>query len=379
MSEVGFDHSIMAAEHGSQKDPHAGHDHGSQNDPHAGMGAVHGSKKDPHAGMDMGSAHGSKSDPHAGMDMGAIHGSKSDPHAGMDMGAMHGSKIDSGSPDDVVATVNGEKIIRRDVDKMLDVYKQFVQPEMLPKVREQIVHGLITQTLLRSFVSTQNIAVKQEEIDKELEDIKSHLKTNPSTANLSIEEVFESQGQTVESFKDKLKIQLSLDQLFDKDIDDAQMQDYFKKNIDSFSEDTVTASHILVDTRNLTTPQELDEAKKKIEGIRKEVVEGKDFTEMAKQHSDCPSKEKGGDLGSFPRKGAMVESFAAAAFKLTVGEVSEPIKTDFGYHIIKATARNKGKEITFEESKEKIKTGLKEQKAGKLIEGLWEKATIEKD
>ncbi|MGR3311136.1 MAG: peptidylprolyl isomerase, partial [Candidatus Brocadiales bacterium] len=335
VSEVGLDHSIMTVEH----------EHGSQNDPHVGMGAVHGSKKDPHAGMDM--------------------------------GAMHGSKIDSGSPDDVVTTVNGEKIIRRDVDRMLDVYKQFVQPEMLPKVREQIIHGLVTQALLRNFISTQNIEVKQEEIDKELEDIKSHLKNNPSTANLSIEEVFESQGQTLESFKNKLKIQLSLEQLFEKDIDDAQLQDYFQKNIDSFSEDTVTASHILVDTRKLATPQELDEAKKKIEGIKKEIAEGKDFAEMAKQYSDCPSKEKGGDLGTFPRKGAMVESFAAAAFKLVVGEVSEPVKTDFGYHIIKATARKKGKEITFEEAKEKIKAGLKEQKAGKLIESLWEKATIE--
>lgn len=296
--------------------------------------------------------------------------------------AEEGSKTDvptkSESADDVVAKVNGEKILRRDVDKVLDVYKQFVQPEILPKLKEQIVNELITQSLLKNFVSSQNIEVKQEEIDKGLEVVRNNLKNNPATANQSLEELLESQGQTMEHFKDTLRLQVALDQFVQKDIDDAQLQDYFQKNIDRFSEEKVTASHILIDTRQLTTQQEQDAAKEKIEHIKKEIDNGADFAEMAKQHSDCPSKENGGDLGAFPRKGAMVEPFAEAAFKLKVGEVSEPVKTEFGYHLIKVTAREGEKEITFEGAKDKVKAALKGQKTRELLKSLWDKATIEK-
>ena len=293
-------------------------------------------------------------------------------------GSEKGAPTGTESADDVVAKVNGEKILRRDVNKILDVYKQFVQPEMLPRLKEQVMNELITQSLIRHFVSTQNLEVKQEDIEKGLTAVRNNLKNNPATADQALEELLESQGQTMEQFKDTLKIQIALDQFVQKDIDDAQMQDYFQKNIDKFNEEKVTASHILVDTRQLKTQQEQDEAKEKIEHVKKEIDNGADFAEMAKQYSDCPSKEVGGDLGAFPRKGAMVEPFAEAAFKLKVGEVSEPVKTEFGYHLIKVTAREGGQEITFEGVKDKVKTALKGQKTRELLKSLWEKATIEK-
>jgi parvulin-like peptidyl-prolyl isomerase len=346
--DLDFQHSVAVSEHD--------HEHeGTEHAPHGSTSSPHGSTSSPH---------GSTSSPH---------GSMSSPHGSM---PAHESK--PADPNEVVATVNGEKIFRRDVNRTLDTYKQFIQPEMLPKLKEQLINDLITQSLLKNHVSAQNIEVKQEEVDEGLDAIRKNLKDNPATADHALEEVLESQGQTLEDLKEKLTIQIALKQYFEKDINDAQLQEYFQKNIDMYCEDTVTASHILVDTRKLTTSEEQDEAKGKIEGIKKEIDDGADFAEMAKQHSDCPSKEKGGDLGAFPRRGAMIEPFAAAAFNLEIGEVSDPVKTDFGYHLIKVTARNKGKEITFEGVKDKVKATLKEQKTGELIKNLWETATIEK-
>lgn len=87
----------------------------------------------------------------------------------------------------------------------------------------------------------------------------------------------------------------------------------------------VRASHILVDKHS--------QALALISKIR----EGEDFGKVAKQYSTCPSKKKGGDLGWFT-KGQMVPEFEQAAFKLSVGAMtSEPVKTKFGYHIIKRT------------------------------------------
>jgi len=88
----------------------------------------------------------------------------------------------------------------------------------------------------------------------------------------------------------------------------------------------VRASHILVSSER--------EASRILDDIRK----GKEFSEMAKRYSSCPSGKSGGDLGFFG-KGQMVKEFEDAAFSLKDGELSKPIKTQFGYHIIKVTAR----------------------------------------
>jgi len=88
----------------------------------------------------------------------------------------------------------------------------------------------------------------------------------------------------------------------------------------------VRASHILIND---------EETAKK---LKKEVDGGADFAEVAKRNSICPSKENGGDLGEFG-KGVMVKEFEEAAFSLEVGQVSEPIKTQFGYHLILVTSK----------------------------------------
>lgn len=86
----------------------------------------------------------------------------------------------------------------------------------------------------------------------------------------------------------------------------------------------IRASHILVQTE--------DEAKDLLEQINN----GADFGALAQEHSLCPSKREGGDLGFFGR-GMMVKPFEDAAFELEVGQVSEPVQTQFGWHLIKLT------------------------------------------
>ena len=88
----------------------------------------------------------------------------------------------------------------------------------------------------------------------------------------------------------------------------------------------IRASHILVEKHS--------QALKVLE----ELKNGADFKDLARKYSQCPSKKRGGDLGSFGR-GQMVKEFERAAFALKVGEVSQPVKTQFGYHIIKRTGK----------------------------------------
>ncbi len=97
--------------------------------------------------------------------------------------------------------------------------------------------------------------------------------------------------------------------------------------------DSIVASHILCSTDSAS----VEDATKTIEDLKAQLDDGADFADLAREHSACPSGRSGGDLGNFPR-GVMVSEFEVAAFALEVDEVSGPVVTDFGVHLIKRTA-----------------------------------------
>jgi parvulin-like peptidyl-prolyl isomerase len=103
--------------------------------------------------------------------------------------------------------------------------------------------------------------------------------------------------------------------------------------------DQVRASHILLmyqGSARSTATRSQEEAKALILELKGKLAAGEDFAEIASSYSDCPSKRRGGDLGSFGR-GQMVGPFETSAFGMDVGQVSDVVETDFGYHIIKRT------------------------------------------
>lgn len=150
--------------------------------------------------------------------------------------------------------------------------------------------------------------------------------------------------------------------LFDTiQVSEDEIKAYYDAHSAEFQqEETMSAKHILVDS--------LEEAEK----ISAEIKAGKAFEDAAKEYSSCPSKNRGGDLGTFSR-GKMVKEFEDAAFALTQGMVSAPVKTQFGYHLIKAGAITPAKAADLDTVKDKIKKQLfqtkqKEAYAKKLEE-----------
>src|SRR5207253_8677424 len=118
----------------------------------------------------------------------------------------------------------------------------------------------------------------------------------------------------------------------------------------------VRASHILVKIGPTAPAAEKQNARAKLETVRQEIVAGKlDFAEAAKKYSDCPSKDKGGDIGPFPYKFVVVEPFAKAAFAMKKGDVSDIVATDFGLHLIKVTDRTQNETTSFESVKESVR------------------------
>ncbi|HZV77373.1 MAG TPA: peptidylprolyl isomerase [Candidatus Babeliales bacterium] len=254
-----------------------------------------------------------------------------------------------------VATVNGQPITRSEFDTRL---------ESSPMGR-QVLQQLVQETLIDQYAKSNNITVSDTEIDAREDQIKANFPTG------SWDEMLKARGLTEADVRSALRDQIILDKALAKDvtIKPAQIADYFNKNHATFDKkDQVTARHILVPN---IAEANMVEAKLKA---------GQSFATLAKQYSTDPgSKDKGGELGPFP-KGQMVPAFDKYAFSAPVGQISPPIKSPFGYHIIQVESRTPGQKATLASATPQIEQTLRQQQEAPLIQpflqGLQQKATI---
>ena len=240
------------------------------------------------------------------------------------------------SKDDVVAKVGSESITKDDLySTLVDQYG------------DGALDTLIAEKIVKLESEKKDLTVKDSEIDKELENIKGQYDSEDA-----FNEALASSGSNLDSVKENIKTYLLTEKLL-KDrvsITDDQIKEYFDANKDSFAQaEQVEASHILVD----------DE--KTAEEVKKKLDDGGDFAELAKEYStDTSNAESGGELGYFG-KGEMVQEFDDKAFAMKKGEISEPVKTEFGYHIIKVTGKKEAKEAVLDDHKDEIKDILFDQ------------------
>jgi len=226
-----------------------------------------------------------------------------------------------GDPEDpVIARVDGTKITKRDFLNKFNRLPEWARVRFQDKEgKEQFLDEMIKQELLHQEAKKMGL-----HRDKEFQARVEEFKKMDLIAALLKKEVDE-----------KAKV------------DDREVKEFYDKNPSQFeSGEEVRVSHILLNTEA--------EAKAALERIKK----GEDFSRLAKALSKDPgSAGKGGDIGFFGR-GRMIPEFEHAAFRLHPGEVSNPVKTQFGYHIIKVTGRKEGKLLDFEEVKDSIKRHL---------------------
>ncbi|KKL87876.1 hypothetical protein LCGC14_1930320 [marine sediment metagenome] len=292
---------------------------------------------------------------------------------GQDFAKIHEGIVTKKDPNEVIATINDEDILRLELDKILEKVKGKVSRSRLHIVEKQILDDLITQLLLKQFIKKEGIHVELSRIEDEIGKFRENLKKNPDTRDKTLETLLEEQGGSVEELRVALDISFSIDAYLDRTVPEERIKEYFTNNIGNFNGETVTASHILIDTRKIKEEEELDEAKKKVEKIKEELDQGADFAKLAEENSDCPSARTGGQLGTFGRS-EMVKEFTDTAFAMDINNISEPLKTQFGYHIIKVTDKQEGKDVTFEDLKDQVKIALYNEKTVNLIQELTKNA-----
>ena len=150
------------------------------------------------------------------------------------------------------------------------------------------------------------------------------------------------------------------------EIADDEIQAYYDDHPNEFQNPkTVEARHILIKVDQEAGTEAVAEAKKRIEDVLKKARAGEDFAELAKQYSEDPSKDKGGYLGTFKRE-AMVKPFADKAFSMASGEISDPVQTRFGWHLIKVEKVNEATTTGLTEAKDNIRKKLADEGAKQL-------------
>ncbi|WLR47627.1 peptidylprolyl isomerase [Halobacillus litoralis] len=217
-----------------------------------------------------------------------------------------------------------------------EVTKEEFYQELKSQYGEQVL-----QTLVMKEVLANNYEVSDEEVNKELETIKEQYGDN-------FENILQQNGfADEEAFKETIRMSLLQEKAASEgiEISEEEMKSYYDR-----MKTEVQASHILV-----SDEQTAKEVKEKIDN-------GEDFGDLAAEYSSDGSAQQGGKLGWFGL-GEMVAEFEDKAYELELGEVSEPVQSQFGYHIIKVTDKRDKEDIKpYEEMKEEIKRTLTSQK-----------------
>nr|WP_305791187.1 peptidylprolyl isomerase [Desulfatitalea tepidiphila] len=145
-------------------------------------------------------------------------------------------------------------------------------------------------------------------------------------------------------------------------VSDEEANTFYKDNPNYFKRpEEVHAQHILIKSNKEDDEKKKEASRQELMKIKKRIDAGEDFGELAKAHSQCPSAQNGGDLGSFGR-GKMVPAFEEVAFGLKADEVSDIVETQFGYHLIKVLEHRQASTVDLEEARPRIVANLRNQK-----------------
>ncbi len=238
----------------------------------------------------------------------------------------------------ILAAFNGDETVATVGDK--EITKDALYEKLVASSGAATLDAMISNEVVNQEADQANVKVTQEEVDAELTIYEENY-----GGTEALKETLAASGMTVESLKDEIKTYLKVEKIVGPTINitDEQISTYFEDNKATFEQaSTVEANHILVETQ-----EQAAEVKAKLD-------DGGDFAKLAAEYStDTSNAENGGALGEFGI-GEMAPEFEEAAFSMKVDEISEPVKTDFGFHIIQVTSKTEAAKATLEDSKDEI-------------------------
>jgi peptidyl-prolyl cis-trans isomerase C len=290
----------------------------------------------------------------------------------------------------LAARVNGGGITLARLQSSVDAsmrqgsmnYGGMTQPSQYKRVQRRVLEQLIAQELLWQEAKRQGFIAPPAEVDKALEQVR---KRHPSEQ--AYLQKLEGNGFTEDTYREDLKRHISVrhwvEETFAKGItvSDDEIHDYYVANQPRFVRpEEINVRHVLIKVDSRADDAAVAAARKKIEQVLAEEKQGADLSELAKKYSQGPSAPRGGELGFLPR-GRLVKPFEDAAFALKAGEISNIVRTRYGFHIIKLDARRAKSVVPEEQAAPSIRNYLSSQKVQEAVQDrigtLRKKGTVE--
>lgn len=268
---------------------------------------------------------------------------------------------------DVIARVNGETISREDLEEAVRGFQANSGTEVRPDNRSEVYRGvldeLIAFRLLNAELASRKIDVGAAELDAAMADLRQRF---PNEA--AYRRALAEQKLTAEQLRARTKQTLLMNRLLEQEVGDntqvspSEVAKFYEENPDRFQQpEAVRLSHILIGV-----PQDAGEAQRKAArgraaDLAARARKGANFASLAKQHSQDASRDRGGDLG-FVVRGQAQKPFEDAAFALQPGEVSDPVETVYGFHVIKAGEKRPAQKVPFGQAAAQVEEYLREER-----------------
>jgi len=286
-----------------------------------------------------------------------------------------------------VATVEGVEIKKDELEKAFGsmLASQGVSPDAVPPAKVGEAYKMILDDLIVEHLISKRAA------DVKITDTEFAAAFEKFKGNFGSDEELKSQveksGVSIEKMKDDMRNNLRAQKWLDAQVKDggqptdADAKEFYEKNPQQFQRpERVRASHILLKVEADAKPEAVVAKEKAAAAIAERARKGEDFGGMAKELSEDPSaKQNGGDLDFFTKE-QMVPEFSEAAFSMKKDQISDPVRSQFGYHIIKVTDRKEGEKVSLEQVKPQLLAYLQRQKKqeeiGKIIQDIRQKAEV---
>jgi len=285
--------------------------------------------------------------------------------------------------DRIVAVVNRKVITLYQLQQADKLFRQEARSSEDTR-REKVLNTLIENELIRQEAEEMKFLVSEDDFNAAISDIKQR---NNLDSDKQLKEAVQQEGKTWEEFAKDIRDQIKMAKLVNREVrskvevTENDVERYYQAHPELFEQlpPIVRVRHILLRIREDADESEIRAVKEKAEQLVKELRAGADFAAAAKDYSEHPSSQSGGKLGTF-KQGDLAAPLDIA-LDMDVGEISEPVRSEVGFHIVNVQEKISGDQTTYENVKSKIRNKLLEEKSSKLYEKwiaeLRDKAYIE--
>lgn len=282
----------------------------------------------------------------------------------------------------VYATVGDEKITKADIDEemkaTIDQLKQQYGDDyenndkikdQFKQMKVQYLNAMVNEKLMMQNAASMGVEPSEDELNEQVDEAVNQLKEQYSEDG-QFEQVLETNGFTEDSFREYQRKQIIVQQVYQAIISDVEVTDddaqiYYDENKDSqyVTGAGANAAHILIAEKTDGGDIDFDTSLEKANEVKAKLDAGADFAELAAEYGTDGTKDRGGDLGFVAYDQTNYDQDFLDGFKqLSEGQISDPVKSQFGYHIIKATGLKDEVVTPFEDVKDQIKQQLLQQK-----------------